>query len=41
MRKIWAFLWQKNFEKFEKKIDKIGLGSFKTSKVSISNGSTE
>ena len=31
MRKIWAFLWKQNLQKFETKVEKIGLGSFKYS----------
>ena len=29
MRKIWAFLWYQNLHKFEKRLKKIGQGSFK------------
>ena len=28
MRKIWAILQYQNHQKFEKKVEKIGLGSF-------------
>ena len=30
MRKIWAFVWYQNLQKFEKKVEKIGLDSFKS-----------